>query len=193
MCTDCNELTIPIGPTGPTGATGATGPAGSNGSNGTNGTNGTDGTSILYSDLTEVQNGGASNTELLYNYTVPANTLLNIGDEIEVELFFATNLNGTGSLIFQIGGAVSITFPLTNLYVYSTKFKICKTSSTTVTVFGISLRNTAFTNNTTFEVPSTTGTLNGAIPNILNILCYNSSGGAGQISSSKFTVYKYKI
>lgn len=35
MCTDCNEITIPVGPTGA---------AGTNGTNGADGTNGTDGT-----------------------------------------------------------------------------------------------------------------------------------------------------
>ena len=41
MCTDCNDLTIPVGPQGPKGDTGEPGNNGTNGTNGTNGVNGT--------------------------------------------------------------------------------------------------------------------------------------------------------
>lgn len=85
MCNcNCNGITIPVGPTGPTGPTGATGATGAAGADGS------DGTSVLYNSTTPATSTGSGSYDILQTYTIPANTLVNDGDELWVHTYFTT-------------------------------------------------------------------------------------------------------
>lgn len=62
---------------------GANGTNGTNGTNGSNGTNGADGTAILFNSIT-VDTPSTGSYSSLKNYTLPANTLVQDGDALEI-------------------------------------------------------------------------------------------------------------
>jgi hypothetical protein len=79
-CEDCfdRSVEIPVGPTGANGSTGAQGPAG------TNGTNGTNGTQVIINSTTVGKYTASTYTNLLTG-TIPANTLVAVGDVLRIE------------------------------------------------------------------------------------------------------------
>ncbi len=84
-CSTNNSSLLPIGPAGPQGNAGPTGPAGANGADGTNGV------VVLYSTTSPVSN--ATNVlATLQSYSIPANTLVHVGDSIEIVTLFDVDI-----------------------------------------------------------------------------------------------------
>lgn len=99
MCTDCNEITIPTGETGATGSTGAIGAAGTNGSNGT---------TILatYNSIPGTGTPASLVETTLFTYTMPANTLLTNGDELELYLVYNNDVTDDTTLRLKLGSKI---------------------------------------------------------------------------------------
>lgn len=89
MCTDCNEIKIPVGPQGTPGTNGTNGTNGTDGvkgDTGLTGANGQNGTTILatYNSLTGIGTTPDLSETLFFSYSIPANTLVTNGDELEL-------------------------------------------------------------------------------------------------------------
>lgn len=197
MCTDCNEITIPIGPKGDTGATGATGPAGSNGTNGTNGTDGADGTTIVstYNSLTGIGTTADLIETSFFSYNVPANTLATNGDELEAYIYFTYTANDSTTLRVKLGAKIVV---LTVVGAEDTinflKVKICRISSTSQlwTIEQVTINALDTKSITQVAVDSST-------VDLATILAFEVTGKndvvttANQLVLKKATLYKYLV
>ena len=89
MCTDCNEIEIPVGPQGPQGIQGPTGSTGAAGPQGPTGPTNTNSPYRLFSSISNsLIPTGAGTTEILGYVMNPTPTevaLLNDGDEMIIE------------------------------------------------------------------------------------------------------------
>lgn len=112
MCTDCNEITIPVGPTGAAGTNGTNGVKGDTGLTGANGQNGT---TILatYNSLSGVGTPASLVETSLFNYNMPANTLNTNGDELELYIYYLYNATDSTTLRVKLGAKI-ITINKTN-------------------------------------------------------------------------------
>lgn len=73
----------------------------------------TGGVDTLNVQYTDAANSGTSETDLM-SYTLPANTLLNVGDRVEIEAHFETAANANNkTLIFYFGGYTHTQSPST--------------------------------------------------------------------------------
>lgn len=175
MCIDCNDLEIPQGPAGD------------------NGINGTDGTTVLYSfnssSATGSNTSGAGTIETtMGTYTLPTDTWINNGDEVELNVFHT----------FAGTNAVTIKIKLNSVVVYS--------YSTGVTAGSFFLRIKASRSQSdvqhyTIERFSTVTGSNDFLftftsadedtSNVFEITGTNSVAGANQVIVNRFNVYKY--
>jgi len=187
MCTDCNEITIPVGPTG---ATGLTGPRGPSGLPGSNGTDGVDGLRILYNSIDNSGNTNTAGTQTLKSYTIIANELGSDGDEIEVDIVCAIDLVTVGTLSIQVGSNLS-GISLTDNTTIRVNVKISRIDSSNI------LRTTQYLVDTgstsTSRLIITSELFNSTASNPIYLKSALSSNGANQVVVNKFTVYKNKI
>lgn len=187
MCNNCNGLTIPIGPEGPQGLEGIQGLPGADGTNGTNGIDGVNGTTILasYNDVTGIGTSADLIETTLFTYNVPANTLNNVGDELELYTYYYVTPNANltvrikfGSKIFTINEAVA------NNVLY--KIKISRINQN-LQLWSLE-RITA-----TQSIGITSSTVDLSTILTFEITAQNTVATSNQIVLNKATLYKYSI
>ena len=190
MCTDCNEIDIPIGPTGATGDTGPQGDPGVDGTNGTNGTNGVDGQRILYNFVGSYGNTVTAGTQTLKSYTILANELATNGDELELDILTDINLVGTGSLSIKIGSNTS-SFTLVDNTKLRLNVKVSRIDASNILRVTQYITDTGTTS--TSRLISASELFDCTISNPIYIKSTLSDNGVDQVLVSKVTVYKNKI
>ena len=196
MCTDCNEITIPVGPTGAAGTNGTNGTNGVKGDTGLTGANGQNGTTILatYNSLSGVGTPASLTETTLFTYNVPANTLNVNGDELEALIYFEYTSNDAATLRIKFGSVIlPITASGVDDYTYTIKLKVARISATSqfwtleyITKSAISLTSEVFTGITSSTLDLTT------------ILAFEVSGQntvatANTLVLKKTVLYKYAI
>jgi len=109
MCTDCNEITIPVGPQGIPGTNGTNGVKGDTGLTGANGQNGT---TILttYNSSTGVGTPASLVETTLFTYAMPANTLLTDGSELELYFLLTTSTSANVTYRIKLGSKIYTLF-----------------------------------------------------------------------------------
>lgn len=197
MCQTCaggcsctsNSSVLPIGPTGATGATGAAGAAGVNGSNGT--------TMIVgYTNATGVTQPASAVETSLFLETIPANTILGNGDELEVYIYLeatAGNAATTSTIRLKLGGLTIVTDVIDTVIVTNTlmyKIKITRTAlGAQLWTYERLLNNSTPTlSNTILKVVSA---MDETINNDFQVTAQGSGATAGQFTLYKATIYKY--
>ncbi len=188
MCTDCNTLTIPVGPTG---AQGAQGPAGLNGALGADGS---DGTTILsaYNSLTGITT--SNNSELtVFTYSLPANTLLNNGDELEIFAYFDYSDNDSVTLRFKLGAKI-VTSTLVGASPFKIfyKIKIARISQTSQ----LWTIESTYNNGTIiglYSLLSDSSSVDSATILNLEISLQDTSVSGGSCTFRKGVIYKYSL
>ena len=194
MCTDCNEITIPIGPTGPAGTNGTNGVKGDTGLTGANGQNGT---TILstYNSLTGIGTTANLIETSFFNYNLPANTLNSNGDELEAYVYFTYSANDVTTLRVKLGAKiVVITVAAAENTVNFLKVKISRISSTSQlwTLEQVSIDALGAKSITQIAVDSST-------VDLTTILAFEITGKndvvitANQLMLKKATLYKYLV
>lgn len=144
---NCSNVVLPVGDTGPQGP------------QGNPGTNGTNGTTLLGSEVAErgsnttyIENTLTTNEEIIAPF-IPANTMENDGDLLEIDAIFYLNKAASGTDVFYnitLGGQVIFTTGLLRRNVIECvklKFIIARNGDSTASVFsdyqeGIFLNNT---------------------------------------------------
>lgn len=193
MCTDCKEITIPIGPTGANGTNGTNGTNGVKGDTGLPGPNGQNGTSILatYNSATGLGTPSSLIETTLFTTNLAANTLGTDGDELEAYVYYqytspdsATLRVKLGSKILTLGASGSIS---------DIRVLVIKISR----ISNLSQFWTIKQDNTVVNVPFVT--TDSSTVDLSTILAFEISGQnnttsvANQLLVKKVTLYKYKI
>jgi len=199
MCTNCNEITIPTGApgapgtNGTNGTNGAPGVKGDTGLTGANGQNGTNGTTILatYNNITGVGTPASLVETTLFTYTMPANTLANNGDELELFTYYEYTSATLVSLRIKLGSKIiSYSLSDSNNFTETLKIKISRIS-TNSQLWTIERGNTGHSIN-----PPVVYSINTSIVDLSTILLFEITGQntvttANQLVLKKATLYKY--
>lgn len=187
-CTS-NSSVLPIGPTGATGATGAAGAAGANGTNGTT-------LVVGYTNATGVQQPSSAVETSLFLESIPANTILGDGDELEVYIYLeaTSGIAATTSTIrLKLGGLTIVTDAIyttlqTNTLMY--KIKITRTALG-VQLWTYERKLNSSTTSLSDTILKVSTAMDETIPNDFQVTAQGSGAGAGQFTLYKCTIYKY--
>jgi hypothetical protein len=131
-----------------------------------------------------VSNNG-SGQSILYTYTVPANTLLNDGDEIEIELiakYASSGGTSANTVLSGFGVSANSNTGINNRASYH-KMVVTRTSSTTATVV---TEAAIFTDTTVVVTESEITGLDFTITNA--VTAYGNGSASNQVTGKKFTV-----
>lgn len=191
MCTDCNEITIPVGPTGAAGTNGTNGVKGDTGLTGANGQNGT---TILstYNSTTGVGTPATLLETTLFTYSVPSNTLATNGDELELYAYYEYFNNDPVTLRVKLGAKI-VSFTVSNAAddYRILKIKISRISSTSqIWTIEESIRGVG-EGAIIGSIRTDSSTVDLATILVFEITGQNAAAGANQVTLKKATLYKY--
>lgn len=197
MCQTCvggcscasNSSVLPIGPTGATGATGPAGAAGANGSNGTT-------VIVSYTNATGVTQPASVVETSLFLDSIPANTILGDGDELEIYIYLEATAGiaaTTSTIRLKLGGLTIVTDAIdtalqTNTLMY--KIKITRTSlGNQLWTYERKLNSsTPALSDTILKVATA---MDETVNNDFQVTAQGSSASAGRFTLYKTTIYKY--
>lgn len=185
---DCNDYKVSTGPQGATGPQGPQGPAGPPGNR-----------TYLYSNqstTTITAFAGTGSFETLDTYTLPANTLSNVGDTLDVLIVFGVDSSALTLRTWKFNfGTYSFTYafpqivPPTSVGRLTAEFKftIKRITNTSQTVFAsLNLGSGSIFS----KQENTTQTLSNN--NVINIQASGPTASAGTLHLANFSIEKIK-
>jgi hypothetical protein len=189
---------VPTGAAGATGAPGAAGAPGTPGANGTNGADGTDGTSVLHWQGNDDFGDSISTTgtfaDFFGQYTLAANELAAVGDEIEIVSNLRTaNIQGLATVRVVFGatstviGSHSANFSVNN---YELRIRVKRISANQVFVsVRTSIAGLLNINTSVLSAVAVIGSIDFTTTNLIKLQI--NQDAADYVLFGQFTIYKY--
>lgn len=147
-----------------------------------------------WASVTGIGNGATAGDVLVFQDTIKAYTLSNIGDEIELEVYYDSLVLGPVNVKFDFGGGDVYTYTIVNPKDLRGIIRVnfTRLSQTSQLVYTED-KNIDSLNNPDLEILRSSLTFDCNVDNLLQVIVENTVGGANQIEVFKVTLKRNKI